>query len=116
MNAFPVPKVDSDVRAMFDALANGLNDALWSNWFALPMVDSMLHQINLNYWMADNNQGEAFYNYWLHPDLWPYSGVDTSPYCDPGVGFPFQDSRWWQFNRPSMGEKPSPYQLVQGSS
>jgi hypothetical protein len=43
---FPSAKTDADVRAVFDGLANGLNDALWSNWFALPMVDSMLCHID----------------------------------------------------------------------
>jgi hypothetical protein len=111
MNSFPVPKVDAVVRAVFDGLASGLNDTLWSNWLALPMVASMLWHIDANYWMADNDQGKAFYNFWLHPELQPYSGVDATPYCNPGEDFPNQKSRWCHFNRPPMGKKPSLYQL-----
>ena len=56
----------------------GLNSALWSPRFYLPIPDSIFDGIEYDSWMADTDQGEMFLNYFADPDLLPYMGVDVA--------------------------------------
>ena len=110
MYMFHVPK-GSDIRMVYDGSKSGLNDALWAPWFALPTIDSMARWVVAGSWLADNDYGEQFLNFPLHPDLQKYCGVDLSQL------FPDRESqliigRW---TRNAMGLRPSPYNSVQGA-
>ena len=115
MFMFHVPKGEADIRMVYDGTKSGLNDALYSPWFALPTVDTMARWVMAGSWLADNDYGEQFLNFPLHPDLRKYCGVDLSQLFDennpddqavPMVGA-------WMRN--AMGLKSSPYNSVQGS-
>eukprot|EP00536_Pseudo-nitzschia_multiseries_P001613 jgi/Psemu1/3728/gm1.3728_g len=77
-----------------------LNAALHSPWFALPTVNTMIRSTLAGSWLADNNYGEQFLDFPLHPDL------NTASKGPPTVGV-------WMRN--TMGLKLSPYNSVQGS-
>jgi hypothetical protein len=66
--------------------------------------------------MGDNDQGEQFYNYWLHPDLRPYTGLDLTPLLLAAHSTLPMTKIWQRFVKPPMGCKPAPYQSVQGTT
>lgn len=78
MFMFHVPKGDSDVRMIYDATKLGLNDALYAPWFALPTVDTMNRWVIAGTWITDNDYGDCFLNYPLHPDLQKFCGINLS--------------------------------------
>ncbi|KAL7575469.1 hypothetical protein ACA910_007367 [Epithemia clementina (nom. ined.)] len=103
---------------VYDGTKSGLNAALFAPWFALPTVDSMLRSEGPTTWSADNDFGEMFLNFWLHPELRKYAGIDLT-----GL-FPEEVNRkssarnkrkvlWETWNRCAMGLSPSPYQATQ---
>mmetsp|Transcript_11711 Transcript_11711/g.19385 ORF Transcript_11711/g.19385 Transcript_11711/m.19385 type:complete len:1450 (-) Transcript_11711:1434-5783(-) len=113
---FAVPKGLEDIRMVYDATANGLNDAVWAPSFWLPTVESMLRALTPTSFMLDRDIGEQFHNFPLHPSAWPYTGLDLGPILD-------EDSegddhsvvtkgRWYHWARCLMGFKPSPYNAV----
>ncbi|GKY90814.1 hypothetical protein MPSEU_000054200 [Mayamaea pseudoterrestris] len=111
---FPVPKGESDIRLVFDATASGLNEVLFAPWFALPTVSQMVRTVAPQYYCADNDFGEMFYNFWLHEELRPYTGIDLTGLCPDERSI--RGGRIWEhFTRPTMGLGPSPYQAVQGA-
>jgi len=108
---FSVQKGDDDIRMVYDATANELNDAVWTPSFWLPTVDSMIRALDSNSFMMDCDIGEQFLNYPLHRDVWPYTGLDLGPILsekDLGEG----KARWYHWVRMLMGFKPSPYIAV----
>ena len=105
LNHFAVPKGDADIRTVFDGTKSGLNDALFANWFPLPQVKAMTCCLEVGYYFADNNVGEQFYNFWLHPMLQSYCGVDWRPIRG-------KDALVLLWLLLIMGFKPSPYQAV----
>lgn len=105
LNYFAVQKGEADIRAVFDATKSGLNLALFANWFGLPQVGTMTLGLEPNYFCADNDVGEQFYNFPLHPELQQYCGIDVSSLRPDGPHL----LRW---SRLVMGFKPSPYQAV----
>jgi hypothetical protein len=112
LNYFAVPKGDNDIRAVFDGTRSGLNDVLYAPWFGLPTVDSLTRCLDVGYHCADNDVGEQFYNFWLHPELQLYSGVDLTTLF-PGERSSTSASLLVAvWNRCVMGQKPSPYQAV----
>ena len=78
MFMFHVPKGDLDVRMVYDGTKSGLNDALYAPWFALPTLDTMAQWVIAGTWLADNDYGDCFLNYPLHPDLQKFCGIDLS--------------------------------------
>ena len=78
MHFVSVPKGDDDIRMVYDGSRSGLNQVLWAPWLALPTVTSMCCIIDAGYWCVDNDFGEMNLNFWLHPDLREYCGVDIS--------------------------------------
>jgi hypothetical protein len=66
------------------------------------------------YWGGDNNYGEMFYNFWLHPELQRYSRVDLSAHFLEELVASGKGVLWEAWTQPAMGLRPSPYQAVQG--
>eukprot|EP00985_Skeletonema_marinoi_P010946 scaffold5151_cov168-Skeletonema_marinoi.AAC.1 len=110
---FPVEKGEDDIRMVYDATANELNDAVWVPSFWLPTVESMLRSLDENSWMmdCDCDIGEQFLNYPLHKDVWPYTGLDFGPILSEKD---LEDGKasWYHWIRMLMGFKPSPYIAV----
>jgi len=78
LNTFGVIKAETDRRPVFDATASGLNDAVYAPWFHLPTVNTLLRTMDVNYYGSDVDFIKHFYNFWLHPELMPYSVVDAN--------------------------------------
>ena len=113
MHFFHVPKGEEDIRMVYDGTKSGLNDSIWSPWFALPTAESMVRWVVAGLWLANNNLGDCFLNFPLHPDLQNYCGIDLSAL------FPELQERERQgaFARwlvCAMGLKASPYCCVRG--
>ena len=68
---FYVSKGSDDIRFVYDMTKCGLNSALWSPRFYLPIPDSIFDGIEYDSWMADTDQGEMFLNYFADPALLP---------------------------------------------
>lgn len=113
---FAVPKGDDDIRMVYDATANGLNEAVWSPSFWLPTVESMLRAITPTSHILDRDMGEQFHNFPLHPAAWPYTGLDLDPILDDEDDeddhSKISKRRWYHWVRCLMGFKPSPYNAV----
>ena len=115
MFMFHVPKGETDIRMVYDGTKSGLNDALYSPWFALPTVDTMARWVMAGSWLADNDYGEQFLNFPLHPDLRKYCGVDLSQLFDEDNPENRAGPMVGSWMRNAMGLKSSPYNSVQGS-
>lgn len=68
---FTVPKgvldgVIQDWRIVYDAGANGLNDAVWAPSFWMPTISSLIRLLDNTSWMEDRDLGEMFINFPLH--------------------------------------------------
>ena len=114
MFMFHVPKGETDIRMVYDGTKSGLNDSLFSYWFALPTVNSMVRWVVAGSWLADNDYGEQFLNFPLHPDIRKLCGVDLSQlYPEECDGKDSTVTGAWM--RSAMGLKTSPYNAVQGS-
>ena len=114
---FSVPKGDDDIRMVYDASKSGLNSVLFAPWFGLSTVDSMLWSVDEDTWSADNDFGEMFLNFWLHPELREYTGIDLTGLFQDELKT-FEGGRpavWEAWNRCAMGMGPSPYQSTQGA-
>jgi hypothetical protein len=109
---FSVPKGEDDIRMVYDGTKSGLNRVLFAPWFALATVDSMLRSVGPGTWSADNDFGEMFLNFWLHPDLQKYTGVDiTALFPEELRGDKI--AVWEAWTRCAMGLTTSPYTTVQ---
>lgn len=114
---FAVPKgvVDEvvlDWRIVYDAGANGLNDAVWAPSFWMPTFMSLLRILDTSSWMEDRDLGEMFINFPLHRSVRRCTGVDLRPlglseYLLGGVG---RTRKEWR--RCLMGFKSSPYNAI----
>ena len=105
---FPVPKGDTDIRMVYDATCNGLNDSIWVPSFRLPTLNNHLRAVDSGTFMSDVDVGEIFLNFILHDSLQQYCGVDVKLYCNT-----VQNGmvRW---ARSAMGMTSSPYHCVRG--
>ena len=81
-----MPKGEDDVRMVYDATANGLNDAVWVPSFWLLTVESLVRAMDVNSWMMDRDIGEMFLNFQLHHSAIPFTGVDLRPLHEDGAG------------------------------
>ncbi len=106
---FDVPKGTNDIRMVYDGTINGFNDSIEVPRFGLPTIKSHLRAMDPKYHMVDADVGECFLNFYLHPSLQPYVGVDLTKFL------PLSTSRyhWVRWNRAGMGLKSSPYQACQ---
>jgi hypothetical protein len=109
---FSVDKGEDDIRMVYDGTKSGLNRVLFAPWFALATVDSMLRSVGPGTWSADNDFGEMFLNFWLHPDLQRYTGVDLTALFPEEVRGD-KKAVWEAWTRCAMGLTTSPYTTVQ---
>jgi len=75
---FAVPKGEDDVRMVYDATANKLNECVWVPSFWLPTIDSLVRALDGESWMTDRDVGDMFLNFQLHRSVVPFTGVDLS--------------------------------------
>lgn len=79
-------------------------------YFRLLTIDMLVQGVNEASWMWGIDIGEMFLNFCLHPELWPFAGVDLHPY--------FQDETrpdltlWEHWVRCMMGLKSSLYVCI----
>ena len=110
MNYFAVPKGDSDIRMVYDGTKSGLNDCLYAPWFPLPDSDVLIRTLDEDYWCVDNDYGEMFLNFWLHPELQKFSGIDLTQL----IGITDDGELYLEgWKRCPMGQSPSPFNTVQ---
>ena len=117
MYMFHVPKGADDVRMVYDGSKSGLNEALFAPWFHIHTVDMMCRSLLPGYWCADNDYGEQFLNFNLHPMLQKLCGVDLTQLMGKS-GDPNGDPRketMGKWTRCAMGLRPSPYVAVKGA-
>ena len=113
---FSVPKGEDDIRMVYDGTKSGLNAALFAPWFGLGNVTSMLRAVESRTWSADNDFGEMFLNFWLHPSLRAYTGIDITELFPEELKNKFGRSRLWEaWTRCAMGLTTSPYQATQNA-
>ena len=110
MNYFAVPKGESDIRMVYDGTKSGLNACLYAPWFPLPDADVLICTLDEEFWCVDNDYGEMFLNFWLHPDLQAYSGMDLTPILGKNKNGELQIEGW---RRCPVGQSPSPFNMVQ---
>ncbi|KAL7579144.1 hypothetical protein ACA910_019169 [Epithemia clementina (nom. ined.)] len=84
----------------------------------------MLRSVDVGTWSADNDFGEMFLNFWLHPELRSYAGIDLTSLCseelskgDRGENTLKRPRKtlWEAWNRCAMGLTTSPYQATQAA-
>jgi len=106
---FAVPKGEDDVRIVYDATANGLNDCVWIPSFWLPTINTLVRCLDKDSWMTDRDMGDMFLNFQLHESVVPFTGVDLSRlYESPDDVGP----RLAVWDRNLMGFSLSPYNSV----
>ena len=102
---FDVDKGETDIRIVYDATANLLNDCVWVPSFWLPTVESLLRVLNENSWMTDRDMGDMFLNFQLDEAVKPFTGVDLSSIYEKGEPI---DPKWAYWDRNLMGFAASP--------
>ena len=106
---FAVPKGEDDVRLVYNAMTNKLNECVWVPSFWLPTIDSLVRALDEDSWMTNRDVGDMFLNYQLHQTVVPYTGVDLSSlYKDKDEVGP----RWVVWDRNLMGFAASPYNSI----
>ena len=111
---FSVPKGEDDIRMVYDGTKSGLNAALFSPWFGLGNVNAMLRSMEGKTWSADNDFGEMFLNFWVHPELRCYTGIDITDLFPEELKERCGRTRIWEaWTRCAMGLTTSPYQTTQ---
>ena len=70
-----MPTGKDNVRLIYNATANKLNECVWVPSFWLFTIDSLVRVLNKELWMMDRNVGDMFLNYQLHWTAVPYTGV-----------------------------------------
>ena len=117
-HSFSVPKVLDDIRMVYNGTSCGLDDVLWAPRFGLPTVKQTIRALLPRYMQCDLDVGEQVPNYYLHEELWQYSGVDVQEVCstDP-VDADWEAERglgpWERWECSWMGLRDSPYWSLQ---
>ena len=114
MFMFHVPKGETDIRMVYDGTKSGLKNTLFSYWFALSTVNLMVRWVVAGAWLADNDYGEQFLNFLLHPDIWKLCGICLSQLL-PEKCKQEDSTVVGAWMRSAKGLKTSPYNAVQGS-
>ena len=76
LHCFAVPKGDNDIRMVYDATGNGLNQCVWVPTFWLPTTNTLIRGLNKDSWMTDRDMADMFLAYELDPRVRPYTGLD----------------------------------------
>ena len=104
-----VPKGEDDIRLVYNATANKLNECVWVPSFWLPTIDSLVRACNADTWMTDRDIKDMFLNFQLHASVVPFTGVDLSSlYNSPDEEGP----RCAMWDRNLMGFAASPYNSI----
>jgi hypothetical protein len=106
---FAVPKGEDDVRMVYDATANKLNECVWVPSFWLPTIDSLVRALDGESWMTDRDVGDMSLNFQLHRSVVPFTGVDLSSLYE---GSDEVGLRWAVWDRNLMGFAASPYNSI----
>ena len=106
---FAVPKGVDDVRIVYDATANGLNECVWSPPFWLPTINTLVCGLDENSWMTDRDMADMFLNFQLHSSAVPFTGVRLSSLYEASDKIGVCEAVW---DRNLMGFAPSPYNSV----
>jgi hypothetical protein len=106
---FAVPKGEDDVRLVYDATANGLNECVWSPSFWLPTIDTLVRGLDEHSWMTDRDIGDMFLNFQLHELAISFTGVNLSTLYDSPDNVGLRLAVW---DRNLMGFAPSPYNSI----
>jgi hypothetical protein len=106
---FAVPKGDDDVRNVYNAMANRLNECVWVPSFWLPLINTLVCALDKNSWMTDRDVGDMFLNYQLHSLAMPITGFDLLLLCESKdeVGL-----RWAVWDKNLMGFAASTYNSI----
>jgi hypothetical protein len=105
---FDVPKTLFDIRMVYDASKCKLNEAVWAPNFFMLSPDSLFNSLDSGAYMADIDLGEFFLNFPLDIVIWPYAGVDLTPYFGKNAKL-----MWDRWGRCLMGFTPLLYNTVQ---
>ncbi|KAL7559397.1 hypothetical protein ACA910_008018 [Epithemia clementina (nom. ined.)] len=95
---------------VYDGTKSGLNECLYAPWFPLPDGDALVNTLDDGYWCINNDYGEMFLNFWLHPELQQFSGMDFTTLYGPSKDGGMNIEVW---ARCPMGQSPSSYITVQ---
>jgi hypothetical protein len=106
---FAVPKGEDDVRLVYDATANGLNECVWSSSFWLPTINTLVRGLDMNLWMTNRDMGDMFLNFQLHKSAIPFTGVNLLLLYERPEDVGPRLAVW---DRNLMGFAPSPYNLI----
>jgi hypothetical protein len=106
---FAVPNGEDNIRMLYDATANKLNDCIWVPTFCLPTIDSLVRALDKNSWMTDRNIGNMFLNFQLHKSVVPFTSEDLSTLYD---GQEDVGPRWAVWDQNLMGFAASPYNSI----
>ncbi len=111
---FTIPKgvingVVQDLRTIFHAGANKLNDFVWTPSFSLPTLNSLLGIVDEDTLMADKNMGEMFLILNLHPNIVCFAYINVAPLKSTKKEGPH---RWMCWTCNLMGFKALPYNSI----
>ena len=73
-----IPMGEDDIILVYYLTASGLNDALWTPTFWMPLLENILDVATNSSWFRDMDAAEMFHNYKMSEILQPYAGIDVS--------------------------------------
>ena len=106
---FAVPKGEDDVRLVYNATTNKLNECVWVPTFWLPTVDLLVRALDKDSWMTNQDIGDMFLNFQLHQSVVPFTGVDLSLLYDGSEELRPRLAVW---DRNVVGFAASPYNSI----
>jgi hypothetical protein len=102
-------KGEDDVRMVYDATANKLNECVWVPSFWLPTIDLLVRALDGESWTTDRDVGDMFLNFQLHRSVVPFTGVNLSSLYE---GSDEVGPRWAVWDRNLMGFAALPYNSI----
>jgi hypothetical protein len=60
---FAVPKGGDDIRLVYNATTNRLNECVWVPTFWLPTIDTRVRALDKDSWMTDRDVGDMFFEF-----------------------------------------------------
>ena len=106
---FDVPKGEHDIRIVYDATANKLNECVWVPSFWLPTLNTLVRALDVGSWMTDRDVADMFLNYQLCRSVVPFTGIDLTPMYEKGEKV---EPKWAYWDRNLMGFAASPFNSV----
>ena len=106
---FAVSKGSDDIRVVWDARKNGVNEHLWAPHFFLPGSQNLEHLLTNQSYQGDMDVGEMFLNFMLHFRDRKHFGVRYFTVDEQGR----EKQELTRFCRLMFGSKSSPYAAVQ---